>query len=282
MLARNSLLNVGEGGEEYARMMLSMATDFTVSSTKRFNTPTDTIINLWDWLVTLFGTSNSAKISSRFSRQRRSENAEFQSWAENHWLNYTHYMRLERQFQSSNSAPHALLIQAWTRQVGLLGVSNQKDWDIIIPILYFPRHAKPTMSATFVAGDLTSLAIQIKNSSPYTKTMGYPKNYGDCFAMPVKPREGSRHRMNMIFNLRAATGFEHHLLTDTESQKKTHCLYIGGSGPDTFGIHHSLTDNAKQQIHSVLGILERNQVGRDITVKAMQGHNGYMVMDMKE
>lgn len=174
-------LLLGEEGEECVRLLCSIAADLVAADRVQAANSTTKLpnsspllfdaqclpINLYDWLQRLLGsTSNDEALKS---------------WSSRFYLNFTHYVRLDKSFAPTKFKP-ALLVDFWWRQAAFSGVCNQCGWDLVIPTFHSPDHA-PKWSDTFDPAQLSYVAIQVKNRNTditATKLFGPSCAYTEC------------------------------------------------------------------------------------------------------
>ncbi|SPO40114.1 uncharacterized protein PSFLO_05596 [Pseudozyma flocculosa] len=224
-------VHFGEDGEEVARMLLSIAADLTASfeicprlkathkhkgqvqgtidrerlaaSQELFalenSTDRGAILDpmpVHSWLNTLCGPlsqSDRSTPSPREEGQSRQPNATSSAWMKSAYINFTHYARLGKQTARGSPIPQELLVDGWLRQCAWLGVSNQSDWDILIPV-YTPPGADTAAAQSdgvaaaqsdgvahdwskdlFEPSAMTYIFVQIKNRASFSMASMAPE-----------------------------------------------------------------------------------------------------------
>ncbi|PWN51386.1 hypothetical protein IE53DRAFT_386230 [Violaceomyces palustris] len=172
-------LMVGEEGEEGVRLLFTVALDMAATkeavagATEAYQGDLDEVdqsswevfpslrkandekrlgpVSVAAWLEVLVG---SERLDERIKR-----------WANLRWMNFTHFTRLETQFNESKSMPIELIVESWMRQFALMGICNQKHWDLLIPV--YKSVTKPATEDVFEPSNMGLMAVQIKNRANF-------------------------------------------------------------------------------------------------------------------
>ncbi|PWN49471.1 hypothetical protein IE53DRAFT_363118 [Violaceomyces palustris] len=204
-----TFVTFGEDGEEVVRILLSMAVDIfhaqnllpkdfrpdvgNYSETKIILEDLErtleraTILDpapVWSWLDTLVGFSSwprvgaetelaTGKKGSSSKIVRRGPGPAAEKWMQEHFINFTHFASLDRLYPASSSIPMPLLTDGWLRQCAFLGLGNQEDWDILIPVHRIPPRqpdceGRDMQDTLFDPDALSYIFVQIKNRHGYS------------------------------------------------------------------------------------------------------------------
>ncbi|TKY91066.1 hypothetical protein EX895_000001 [Sporisorium graminicola] len=91
--------------------------------------------------------------------------AEFDSWAQQAWINFKHVVVLDKLVDHEAIDP-MLLPELWLRHAAAQGPSSQPGWDLLIPVYHCASSNKPPIGAErFDAQKMSYVAIQVKNWS---------------------------------------------------------------------------------------------------------------------
>ena len=236
-------LLLGEEGEECVRLLCSMAADLVAAERVQcasheegflendfalFEAQTSPIC-LKDWLGVMFGKHFGVTKEIPCEADQADISALLE-WATGCYLNFTHYLRLDALIPPGKLDP-SLLVEYWLRQAAVCGISNQDDWDILIPIYRsFDRAAN--LADKFDPDQLSYVVIQVKNCTTYqVATDRFGPSYRHhhhqkTAAAPGANSDSSKPRLlddclEIFFDLRATTHMEYRHFTDPRERKPT-------------------------------------------------------------
>lgn len=223
-------LHVGENGEEFIRILMSIAMDMVQPSKIQAG-----MVRVQDWLEQLFG-------------PKVSDTSDIQAWSKNRWINFTHFARRNVQYTESKPMSREHFAQMWTRQVAILGVSNQEKWDILIVSLF--SEEVPTLDQLLQVENLCPILIQTKLRSahsplPEDRLTELGRSTYSKDAVPL----GS---LNIYASLTPRKiQWEHAVKSDP---RDTLSLYIGGSGEASYPIIGKLESPAQNVLQRLIGV----------------------------
>jgi hypothetical protein len=221
------VLNVGENGEEFIRIIMSMAMDFTAHDRRPAGSITSSIlnmINLGQWLKTMHGNLRLPP--------------EYQNLVDESWLNFTHFARLDEQYtkRKKKQLPHSGLVQAFTRQCALLGTVNQMLKDgLIVAYWSGDRNNPPRLDQIFEHWRIFALPWQVKFRSTGTNNFNHIKKTDLSGAVEklkiedLKQQPPAPMNIGIFYNV-SATQPE---ITLHQSQKHL-TIYVGGHHVDQY------------------------------------------------
>lgn len=192
-------LIVGANGEEGARLLCSMAVDSAAG--KRFgkDDPWGTkyasimgVVTVYDWLQELLGPVQDQQDGSTFT-----------AWCKSHWLNFKHVADLAHQIKPGDAMPRHLLGEFWLRHIAMRGVSNQKGWELLIPI-YKSEVMPVEEQQAFLTRNLTYIVLQFKNT---VNKPSVPEAIGPPLAHAVGA--GTTTALELFFDLRGHFDQQH-------------------------------------------------------------------------
>jgi hypothetical protein len=245
-----SHLYIGEAGEEFVRIILTMGLDFSVEAPVAAIPTRSTkavpylpehleLISIEMWLSTIVGVETF----------RKTFPAEFRTWARCHWMNFTHWLRLNSQCTAESPLTHSTIVQAWTRQTALLGIANQPDWDTLIAS--YQSSGRPRANEVFDPSRIVPIIVQTRTQRSYTSSeLDWSKDFGKTVATPQEIGK-KLIRLNVRLDLRGR-----HLVHYTKNDELDHCIYIGGHGPDTFNLISRLTEASQSALPVLIGALD--------------------------
>jgi hypothetical protein len=215
-------LILGENGEEFSRISMTIAADLVAASnvamTDEERLPAHlSMINLHEWLTRLYGPLSLPKQYERLPKES--------------WMNFTHFVRLGEQYKSDGRFRRHHLLQLWSRQGVGIGVSNQMDWDKIVPF-YRAGPTKPNLDDKFDPSKLHCLLIQDKNGPKYSAQTSRWHFANSSTTIDLKPSDlnGSWQPNLDLFlfvDLASSTQTTYHQGKD--KQEGTFYIYLGGS-----------------------------------------------------
>lgn len=238
-------LKLGEHGEDLARTLLSFARDkaFAKPRDKRKAQKTEeklfgcTYISVTEFLQQLLGIKLESDITAK-------------SWADTHWINFTHFFRRSELFTPERPAPATLLVEAFTRQAAVLGVSEYQDNVHHVIPAYFSSGSAP--SGNFIPSHVDVLAIQVKNILFPSISLGGSEAHEDFYScyLPVSNEEAERCR---VFNLYMSLAARPTKTVVSSKASGSPCVLVEGCTADQYPLIGQLKGSAASKLGIFLG-----------------------------
>jgi len=155
MKQNSACLTIGEDGEDFIRLLFTMAMDFEAHNSLEDKSSIRipkilAMINLRKLLETILGPLERARYF------------EHDIMIDHSWVNFTHYLRLDKQYNEETPCTTQDLVYFWTRQVAVIGVVNQEAWDILIPLYFSRARGRPSLDEKFEHRNMRFLVVQVK------------------------------------------------------------------------------------------------------------------------
>jgi hypothetical protein len=245
-----SQLYIGEAGEEFVRIILTMGLDFSVEAPVAAIPTRSTkavpylpehleLISIEMWLSAIVGVETF----------RKTFPAEFRTWARCHWMNFTHWLRLNSQCTAESPLTHSTIVQAWTRQTALLGIVNQPDWDALIAS--YKSTARPRANEVFDPSRIVPIIVQTRTRKSFNPSEAeWSKDLGKTVATPQKAGK-KLVRLNIYLSIRGRRSVQYAMNDELD-----HCIYIGGRGSDTFDLISRLTEASQSALSALTGCFD--------------------------
>ncbi|PWN52538.1 hypothetical protein IE53DRAFT_274241 [Violaceomyces palustris] len=240
----HTIIEPGKDGEEMVRILISMAIDLllaqkllpfpfkladldrvmikSILSEEEAKPERAAILDpvaVWAWLDTLIGFTTIPGSEAEGSKARgvgprplpQTPSAVAKAWMQCHSLNLTHFAKLDRLYHRNVPIPRALLAEGWLRQCAFIGVSNQDDWDILIPV-----HRIDELGSELRVGDtpfdpmsLSYILVQVKNRHNHSTRPSRVRPLDDSEVPSTAKRAGvmssSRGSGRPVFSREAST-----------------------------------------------------------------------------
>jgi len=236
----SACLTIGENGEEFTRLLLTMAMDFqaqhSLEDDSSIRIPKNlAMINLRKLLESILGPLQLRQY------------VEHDTMVEHSWVNFTHFLRLGKQFNETNPCTTQDLVYFWTRQVAVIGVINQEAWDILIPIYHSDAKGRPSLDDNFEHRNMRFLMVQVKVDANETAGQAGKVNYKRAMRNDRAPKKAAS--LCLFVNL--ARDFETTIVKDEEM------LLIYASGWDEQRFPLLKQFEARHTCDIILGLVGR-------------------------
>lgn len=226
------VLNVGENGEEYIRLILTIAMDAEASQLQSdpaqpYLPGTLDLVNLGKFLERFYGDIQLGP--------------EYEDLKERSWLHVTHFVRMGRQFNRNKPLKKRHLLELFSRGAAGIGIVNQGDWDIVIPV-YYHGQARPGPHEKVDVSNMRLVIIQTKVDPRQTLTAMKKNEFLKSIAKDTQSTS-----LCLFFNL------AHSHSQQAYKEGDMYCLFLGGRGKDRFPIISEFPDRDTQQ--SLIGLI---------------------------
>ncbi|SPO31668.1 uncharacterized protein UTRI_06634_B [Ustilago trichophora] len=203
------------------------------------------VVTVKDWLDQLLGPIDST------------DSGEFDTWTQQHWLNFNHVANLAEQIQPEAKMTRQQLGEFWLRHAAIRGVSNQKGWDLVIPA--YQSDDMPIGDQIFSLARLSYVAIQIKNCAEK------PKVASELAPSLASWPEGkpSLNTLELFLDLCGRTTLPHRAyLPTSESRRKgaephKYRIEVGGFNHSTYPILAKLDYDVQRKVPSLFGLPQK-------------------------
>ena len=308
VLARTPLgINMGAQGEQGVALLSTMATDIAANyryaddllpPELRVGVPAISdkavvgLITVREWLETLIGSKFVVSRSATRSANARHYDHDmevdqhgrssadpiqmWQRWADRAWINFKHIVTLEERVSNVEAMDTTLLLDLWFRHAGAQGISNQPDWDLLIPVYESDESGEPPIGEQPInMSRFSYIAIQVKNriDRPDKKTR----------EAAIGPHLGNsklgKQCLELLFDLRGPSSLQGHTYEQRhhpvfwpsgnttsaqevvqaqvqESVLLRHHFFISGMDETSIPILQELSDAAKDQVRLLFGSTE--------------------------
>jgi hypothetical protein len=154
-------LETGRSGEEFTRIMLSLAADGAATGWQDQHRQQNTLspITVSSWLKALL-----SKINDEHIGDAKQIYQDLLAWGDGCLINFTHFLTMAKPF-NEKKLRHRYLVQAWIRHAAIIGGKNQAGWDILIPVYHTTDMQKP-----FDVAQVSYITIQVKNGMDRQKS----------------------------------------------------------------------------------------------------------------
>lgn len=241
-LVQGQHLNYGDHGEALFRGLLSFARDMAFAKHTKSVPPDEmeygrSFISVTEWLTELLGLDLAWT-------------ADAKSWADTHWINFTHFQQIGEQFPPANRAPGTLLVDNLIRQAAIHGTSTQPDVDFLVPA-YFSL-TRPQPEQEFSPAYVDVVAGQQKNrhnQSMPENNLEWKKDRGAGF-IPVKDEHTGRPR---CLNIYATMGATPGKTLVAVNENGSPCILVKGCTKDQYPLIQQLRPSAAKKLPTFLG-----------------------------
>jgi hypothetical protein len=256
-------LTIGENGEEFVRMLFTIAMDLQALESPegnlQVNFPTRLpVINLGKLLDSIFGTLPIEDAGPH------------RSMIDNSWVNFTHFLRVSTQFNEKNPCSTLDLVYFWSRQAAAIGTVNQEAWDILIPIYHTGSNTPPLLDEFFKHENMRFVLIQVKVDRTQTLTQAMKPDYERAMRNETAPK-GSPS-LCLFVNL--ARDFENEL----QRKEEMLLVYLAGHNTQRFPLIGEFDLEIRM---ALLGLIGRRANTRQAFQNAVEGSEEWAEMNAR-
>jgi len=239
-------LILGENGQEFSCISMTIAADLVAASNvavvdERRLSAHLMMFNLHEWLTQLYGPLDLPE--------------HYQKLVKESWMNFTHFVRLGEQYKSGNRFGRHHLLQLWSRQGVGIGVSNQADWDKLVPF-YRAGPTMPNLDDKFDPSKLHCLLIQDKNGSKYSANTSKWHAAKSRKTIDLKPSDFNGNwqpNLDMFLFVDLASPTQTNYYEGEGKHKGTYYVYLGGSDAARYPFMKAWDSKAIEAMIGMLG-----------------------------
>ncbi|SPO27791.1 uncharacterized protein UTRI_04934 [Ustilago trichophora] len=289
-------LNVGLKGEEGIHLLCTMATDFAAGDKYKNDYEsvglndeaedheakykcTMGLVTVKDWLDVLIG----SKLTYADESNAEADVA-FDAWCSQHWINFKQIGDLGRQVKmkrkveakekdstdnnkkpsggrehgkdAATSLDRGLLANFWVRHAAIRGVSNQKGWDLLIPV--YESTEMPIGDEPFAIERLSYIAIQVENT---VNAPDFPQQLGPDLD-DIVDLTRTTSCLELFLDLRGPITKAHSLLSSAEpantdaniARRVRYNIYVSGLDEQSYPVLKRLDELAKNMTPTLFGL----------------------------
>lgn len=225
-------VTIGDNGEEYFRLIFTMAIDAEASLSKGHAAQLDfpaqlNLVRLDGFLSRLYG---SIAFPDKWQRL-----------AQRCWIDVTHLMKIKRQDNSAKPMHSRDLIQLFSRRGAGIEATYRGYWTIVVPLCEAGEE-RPLPSDELQPRQMLNMLIHVKVDPEWAINDDKNKDYSE----PIE-HDANTPSLCLFFNL--ASDYENRVV-EMGSQLS---VYLGGREEDRFPVLNSLSDERTRE--ALIGLL---------------------------